>query len=154
MDQDLIFVLSDECITLSQAIRNCLENERQALIEFRTEDLIEANHQKENNLAALARKRIEIKRALEVRFGSLEPEALATEAWVQIWNQKKATWLNSWEALRKHAEENQEFLKHSLRNLDRLSENLKRLFGELTLYSAKGTRVDLKHEGNVVRAKY
>jgi FlgN protein len=154
MDQDPIFALSDECMTLSQAIRECLERERQALIEFRTEDLIEANHQKENHLAALARKRNDIKRALEARFGSLVPEMTADPEWCEIWKEKKVAWTSSWEALRKHAEENQEFLKHSLRNLDRLSENLKRLFGELTLYSSKGTRVDLKHEGNVVRVKY
>ena len=89
--------------------------------------------------AALAFKRRELKQALA--GGSL-PTALS-EAWSREWS-----------ATRSQGEDNQAFLRHSVRNMNLLMENMKRLLGDAPLYGAKGTSTQASASGKVVEAKY
>ncbi len=149
-----LFQLSDECVQLANELHKCFDAERSALIHFKTEELLEANRRKEEYLALLIEKREELRRFIAENFQEGNPEPWLTDADNRTWARKQEEWVQAWERLRRTCESNQEFLKHSLRNLDMLAENLTRLFGLHSVYSNKGTRVDRKPHGNVVEGSY
>ena len=149
-----LFQLNDECVHLADELHKCFDAERSALIQFKTEDLLEANRRKEEYLALLIEKREELRRFVAENFQDANPEPWLDDPDLRIWSQKQEAWVQSWDRLRKTCESNQEFLKHSLRNLDMLAENLTRLFGLHSVYSNKGTRVERRPHGNVVEGSY
>lgn len=144
MDHSVSLVeLSEACTHLANELVLALKKERDHLVQFDTEALLENNLEKEQKLKRLKLLREELKSRLS---GDGSPEAgyqNALEAWVTAWT-----------ALKNEAEFNQRFMKHSLRNMDLLTENLHRLFGLHTLYTQKGTRTEVKTSGKVVEGRY
>lgn len=123
--------------------------ERQFLIEFKSEELQQNNLVKEELIRELAEKR----RQLRELIGNREEGVLTSRDWTQ----EQIAWERDWKQMRLQCEQNQEFMKHSLRNLEMLSDNLMRLLGQLTLYSRKGTKIDLsvhRPSGKVVEGSY
>ncbi len=149
-----LFHLSDECTQLAQELHKCFDTERVALIQFKTEELLEANRLKEEYLALLIEKREELRYFISQNFQEGTPEPWLAAPELKMWQLKQEEWIQTWDRLRRTCESNQEFLKHSLRNLDLLAENLTRLFGLHSVYSNKGTRVERKPHGNVVEGSY
>ncbi len=151
------FDLQAECIRLCVDLRSCLQRERIILIEFKVEEIPLVTLQKESLMLALVRKRGELKSYLKHRYGIekivLYADQLEGEPRI-LWLERESNWRTEWAQLRDTVRCNQDFLKHSLKNLFALSDNLKRCLGEPSLYSAKGARVELQTEGKVVAASY
>lgn len=152
-----VLELHEECTRLCAELRECLARERGFLVEFKVEEIPHVTLQKESLMLAVVRKRKELKDYLKHRFGvekvSLYGERLEA-ADREGWDAREARWRTEWSQLREAVRSNQDFLKHSLKNLTTLGDNLRRCLGEPSIYSAKGARVDLQTEGKVVAASY
>jgi hypothetical protein len=151
---DAISELFADCIRLSEALQECFRQERRLLMEFKTEGILENNLTKDQLLRELVQKRHALTRTLADEFMDQLPEQVLDAAGLAQLKALQARWAASWNDLHRHCENNQGFLKHSLRNLERLSENLGRLFGLPVTYTAKGVRQDSKPQGNVVEGRY
>ena len=144
-----LLALNDEACALCAELTKTFEFERRYLIEFKTDELQENNLKKEDLLRDLSAKRFEVKSAASL----LLPASLLDSSWKLA----QAKWLSHWEQMRTRCEENQNLIRHSLRNLDMISDNLMRLLGQLTLYNNKGSKIDLsvhKPSGTVVEGAY
>lgn len=146
--------LFNTCMRLAAELQECFRAERLSLVHFKTENILENNVRKEQLLQELTEARASLRSATQDLLGGLSPEAVFDRATLIEWNELSGKWNTSWQKLYDCCSENQRFLRHSLRNLDRLSENLGRLFGLLSTYSNKGMRVDTKPQGNVVEGRY
>ena len=132
--------LHAQCLRLCAELRECLRQERSCVIRLDMDGILECNVRKEGLGAALQHKRRELKMALQ-------GETLSAEL--------SAAWSQAWAETRRQCEENQAFLKHSVRNMGLLVDNLKRLMGDDTpLYSNKGTPAQAGNTAKVVEAKY
>lgn len=141
--------LNGESCRLCQALTLCFQEERRLLVQFQTEALQINNGQKEELIREVAARRRELK-ALQAQMPA---EALASPQWQAA----QGEWSASWNRMRQHCEENQEFLQHSLKNLEMISDNLLRLVGQLSLYNNKGSKIDLsvhRPAGKVVEGTY
>jgi flagellar biosynthesis/type III secretory pathway chaperone len=149
--------LHEECTRLCAELCECLEQERTTLVEFKVEEIPHLTLRKESLMLALVRKRRELKDYVRLRYGldkvSLYGDRLEAEA-REDWLAREARWRARWADVRETVRRNQDFLRHSLKNLTALADNLKRCLGEPSLYSAKGTRVEMQTEGKVVAASY
>ena len=152
-----VFELHEECIRLSAELRLCLARERTFLVELKVEEIPHVTLQKESLMLALVRKRRELKDYLRHRYNlekvSLYADKLEGDVREQ-WLQRDQQWREEWVELRETVRRNQDFLKHSLKTLSSLGDNLKRCLGEPSVYSAKGTRVESQAEGKVVAGSY
>jgi len=151
-----LFSLSEESCALAHSLREVLIKERAALITLNTEEILILVTQKESGMMKLSRKRAEIKKFVRTQF---QQEAIENLVFMdpelqQDWEKQKAVWSQSWAELRKVCEYNQQFINHSMKNLDRLVENLKRLLGQHATYSPKGKRIDQNSQGSVVEGRY
>lgn len=151
-----LFSLSEESCALAQSLREVLIKERAALITLNTEEILILVTQKESGMLKLSRKRAEIKKFVRTQF---QQEAIENLSFMdpelqQEWERQNALWVQSWKELRKVCEYNQQFINHSMKNLDRLVENLKRLLGQHATYSPKGKRIDQNSQGSVVEGRY
>ncbi len=158
MDKDThVFALHEECTRLCAELRSSLAKERSLLVELKVAEIPHLTLQKESLMLALVRKRRELKEYLKHRYGlekvSQYADKLSPDE-APHWSAAEARWRVEWGELRESLRRNQEFLKHSLKNLGALADNLKRCLGEPSIYSAKGNRVDLQTEGKVVAASY
>ena len=151
-----VFNLSSECIALARSLREVLIKERTALITLNTDEVLIQVTQKESGILKLARKRAELKKFARTQFQAETLEALvfSDEELQKEWAQYKQEWITVWTELREMCEYNQKFINHSMRNLDRLVENLKRLMGQHATYSPKGKRIDQNSQGSVVEGRY
>jgi flagellar biosynthesis/type III secretory pathway chaperone len=146
--------LFNTCTRLAADLQECFRAERLSLVQFKTDHILENNVQKDQLLQQLLGARERLRRASKALLGDLPPEVLFDSETLSEWTLLNENWNKTWQKLYDCCSENQRFLRHSLRNLDRLSENLSRLFGILSTYSNKGTRVDTKPQGNVVEGRY
>jgi hypothetical protein len=153
-----ILLLSDECARLCLELQACFRRERTALIEFKMDDLIQNNFEKERVLGLLTTtKQILRETMAEETDGKYDPERFQKNLGpkdLAVWAEHSRRWLTIWEELRSLCVKNQDFYKHSLRNLDSIVDNLKRLFGLHSTYTAKGTRHDLSPRGSVVEGSF
>ncbi len=152
-----ILSLQEDCARLCLELKGCLEREQLALIQLKMEDIVQNNHLKESLLGQLSTKKAVLRRHLKEVFGvekAEELDSLLPPDMKKAWQESRTRWLKVWESSRDNCERNQKFMRHSLKNMGLLLENLKRLLGENSLYSAKGTRVDLPNHGKVVEASY
>lgn len=143
MNEKEAFSLADECVHLCEQLTSCFRQERVSLVEFKMDELLQNNLQKESLLASLVEKRQSLREKIDPKL----TETLR-------WHDKKREWLRVWNVMRILCEENQLFIRHSLRNMSLIVEHLKSLLGEQSLYSPKGTRVDLRRQGKVVEARF
>lgn len=149
--------LSDSCVQLSLQLIECFRQERISLVGFKMEEMLHTNLLKEQLLGELRRRREDLREKIKERFGTAEWEeaaALLPEDEKSMWRAARANWLSTWNELRRLCEQNQNFMKHSLRNLECIADNLKRCFGLHSTYSAKGVRVDGKAQGGVLEGSY
>jgi flagellar biosynthesis/type III secretory pathway chaperone len=151
-----LFSLSEECIGLANDLRSVLLKERAALITLNTDEVLVLVSQKESGMMKLVRKRAELKKFVRTQFNeeSLEKLKFSDESLQRDWEVLKQKWNLGWTELRATCEYNQKFIGHSMKNLDRLVENLKRLLGQHATYSPKGKRVDQNSHGAVVEGRY
>ena len=151
-----LFNLSDECTSLALALREILAQERAALIGLNTDNILLLVSQKESLMLKLQRKRAELKNFARTQFQieDLGQWHSGDEAVLAAWKLKSEEWNAVWESVRSDCDSNQKFIKHSMRNLGLLVENLKRLFGQHATYSAQGKRIEQNSSGKVVEAKY
>lgn len=138
--------LSVECCALCDRLTQCFQDERRYLVEFKTDELQANNVLKDELIRDLSSRRT----SLRLRLADLTSEEVAGQAWQQA----AKTWLEHWSRMREHAEENQNFLRHSLRNLDMMSDNLMRLFGQLRLYNNKGGKIERANHRPLVEGSY
>lgn len=151
-----LFNLSSECIALAGSLKEVLIKERAALITLNTDEVLILVTQKESGILKLSRKRAELKKFARTQFQAETLEALAfsDEELQKYWTQLKNEWIAAWSDLRDICEHNQKFIHHSMKNLDRLVENLKRLLGQHATYSPRGKRIDQNSQGSVVEGRY
>jgi len=152
-----IFLLQDECFVLAEELKTCLDEERSALIGLKTELIVHTNARKDNLGRQLKYKKKQIWNLVNSQYGLENTEGLEAhiaEPYRSEWLIKKANWLKIWKATSQTCETNQIFLGHSLRNLGLLVDNLKRLFGEQPLYTAKGAKAEAGSSGKVVEARF
>lgn len=147
----------ESCQRLSDEIAECLRLERQFLIEFRLEDLLQNNFKKDGLILAFTERKKEFKNLLTARYGISDytalPSKLSSEERV-VWETAVTSWEKSWEATKKLCEENQRFIGNSLRYLGVFADHLKRLFGEPSLYNGLGKKMEPNSQGKVVEARY
>lgn len=151
-----LFSLCEESCELARGLRAILTQERAALITLNTDEILILVTQKESGMLKLSRKRAEIKKFVRTQFQQNELEKLKfadTDLQLQ-WDALREKWLVEWSELRKICETNQQFINHSMKNLDRLVENLKRLLGQHATYSPRGKRIDQNSQGAVVEGRY
>lgn len=152
-----IFVLLDECVHIAGELEACMWEERKCLVEFRIDDLPQTNLKKESLIGTLSRRRRELQKLVKFHYGAERLSDLASQLGEQerpAWLQHFQAWSDSWTKLRNTCEANQRFLKHSLKNLSFLVENLKRSLGDHSVYSAQGKRVDMGQAGKMLTARY
>lgn len=151
-----LFALSDETVSLAQSLRDVLVKERAALITLNTDEILLLVTQKESGMMKIVRKRAELKKFVRIQFNqdNLDDLKFSDEVLQAEWESKKQQWLKVWSELRDVCENNQRFIGHSIKNLDRLVENMKRLLGQHATYSPKGKRVDQNTQGCVVQGRY
>ena len=151
-----LFSLMEESISLARSLQEVLIQERAALITLNTDEILVLVTQKESRLMKLVRKRAEIKKFIRIQFNqeNLEDLKLTDENLQREWESKKKIWVEVWSELRDVCENNQRFISHSMKNMDRLVENLKRLLGQHATYSPKGKRIEQNNQGRVVQGRY
>ncbi len=151
-----LFSLSDESCALASSLKGILLKEREALITLNTEDILILVTQKESGMMKLSRKRAELKKFSRTQFQQEDLEKLifSDPELQKEWDLKKKNWAVLWTDIRNVCEHNQKFIGHSMKNLDRLVENLKRLLGQHATYSPKGKRIDQNSQGSVVEGRY
>ncbi|MBI4403579.1 MAG: hypothetical protein HY537_05430 [Deltaproteobacteria bacterium] len=139
---DALIALCEECIALNDDLKNCLRTERDCLVRFAMDELIQNNLLKETLLKKLVAKKQALKDALAQN--SNRPKDFENHL---------EKWSCSWKELKGLCEANAGFLSHSMRNLNLMAEHLKSAFGEQTIYSSKGIRKELRSCGRVVEAR-
>ena len=156
-DITAIFELIDSCAFACQTLKESLDNEKKALIEFQMDALLENNQKKEMALTAVIERRERMDRWLQAELGSKDLAAmdpLLAEPALSQWKVKRLEWKRLWESTKLKCKENQNFIQHSLKNLSLFAEQLKKLFSVNNTYSNKGTQVEPTREGKVVEAEY
>lgn len=147
----------DENIALSRDLLKLLNEERMTLIEFNGEKLAENTMAKEMVVAKISLTRKHLREGASTWFSCQDSAELETKLpadLAETWKAKRKEWLAVWKQACEETERNQQFLKHSQRNLTRLIENWRRLMGEAPLYSAKGQKVEASTAGKVFEAKF
>lgn len=143
---------------ISNQLRECLNEERMALISLNMERIVQSNLRKESLLGKIKRTKhslqLQLKALFEVSKIHDLSEHLDSEADRREWEVLLKNWTQDWNSISALCENNQGFIQHSLKNLGVLVENLKRLFGENTVYSSSGGRKDSTTQGQVVEASY
>jgi flagellar biosynthesis/type III secretory pathway chaperone len=152
-----IFSLARESTRLANELSKCLDEEQKTLVEFRVEELPQVTLRKESLFLSIVRKRQELKRFMKFHFNvekDVELIGALAEPYRSEWRALTEQWTQAWQTLSQVCEQNQNFLKNSLKNLGLLADNLKRLLGDSLVYSPQGKRVDLQSAGKVVRASF
>lgn len=151
----MIFRAQEECTLTLKELLKVIDQERSSLVRLAINEISENTRRKEMLNAQLIQKSKQLKKVVEGQFGTLQDfeEKLTSDELVE-WNRLRDGFWNLHKTLKNECEINQNFLKSSLRNLRKLSDNLRRLFGEQPLYSPKGTKVDRSSEGRVLEASY
>lgn len=135
-----LHLVGEECLRLATELKACLQEERTALIELRTETIVQTNFRKEDLGRQLAEQR-KLFSALAHEVGELP------EKWTERWSP-------AWAGIESQCRENQKFIQHSLRNLGLIVDNLKRLFGERSTYSPTGKKQETTSSGKMTEASY
>lgn len=146
-----------ECAQLCEELRAGLRAERQALVSFQMNELAEATMRKELATRSLQTRRNRMREMMLKQFGTNDAALLVDklpEAARAAWREADANWQLQWAETYSICEQNQRFLKHSLRNMGMMLDHFKRLIGEKPTYSAKGQRVDKPFEGKVTAGRY
>lgn len=146
-----------ECVPLCADLSAALRAEREALIAFNINGLSEATLRKDQAMRAVQTRRTRMREVMLKQFGATESAALVDKFPVELqaeWLEADLAWQRAWTEVYSLCEQNQRFLKHSLRNLGLMLDHFKRLIGEKPTYSAKGTRVDKPFEGKVIEGRY
>lgn len=156
MQKDIL-TLSAECLVICRELVACLEEERVALITLNTENIVQTNFKKETLGSELKLKYREVGLLAKAKHGADHLSQISSRLPVPV----RETWDLTYSELKKSqlevqalAEANQRFLRHSLKNLGLIVDNLKRLFGLTTLYSPQGKKVDGPQSGRMVEASY
>ena len=152
-----ICLWTDESISLCKELQQVLSRERMALIAFRGEELTETTMVKEMVVSKILALRKQLRQAANKWYGvenNPDLEQKLTTEQLPEWKQREAVWREEWKVTCTQAERNQEFLKHSQRNLARIIEHWRRQLGEAPLYSAQGKKVDAPSTGKVFQAKF
>ncbi len=147
----------DENIALSRDLLSLLNAERIALIAFDGDKLAENTMAKEMVVAKISLTRKHLREGAQSWFSCQDSaglEAKLPQDLAKDWKAKRQEWLSVWKQACEQTQRNQEFLKHSQRNLTRLIDNWRRLVGEAPLYSAKGQKVEASTTGKVFEAKF
>lgn len=133
----------DECLRILSELIVSLRDERAAIIALSTDAIIQQVFRKE----ALGSTLLQCRREWHTLCVSVSPppEMIAT---------MQREWSVGWNELMQVCEGNQRFTRHSLRNLGNLVDNLRRLFGDGMLYSAKGAKVESSSVGKMMEATY
>lgn len=131
-------------IQLVREMREVLQKEKKALVEFDSGLLWEAQSEKQNYLSRV----IEAKTKRETLLSLMSLNGSLNES-----DTFQQEWVKEWEALRSDCLVNQKLLKHSLKMMTLLSENFKRCLGIVPLYSPKGTSVDTQPMGSKIQRK-
>lgn len=114
----------------------CLDEEYEALIQLNTDKVLEAQIQKKR-----IGKTLKILRE-KINQNNSKNEADEKQFW-QLWQ-------NIYDKLNR----NQKFLNHSLKNISKISENIKSLLGQKTFYNSQGNQVKTSSLGKVVLSLY
>ena len=157
MKDNILISLTEECIVLCAELKNILSLERRAVISFKIDDLLQNNAEKERVLAEILGKRQAIRTWVRHQFqlGDTDSvESFLPEESRATWIDAKNRWLAAWDEIQVLNKQNHSLIEHSQKNLGDFTENLKRLFNEKNIYSAKGTSVGKGGPGQVVAAKY
>ena len=147
----------EDCQETCAQLLECLDEERLALVGLKMDQIIQSNLRKEGLVLALRRKHTRLKAIAKVHFHSetlLELSAHLPEDEALTWRAMYETWKVDWDRVARKCEQNQKFIRHSLKNVGLIVENLKRLFGISNRYAANGKRVDSGGEGQVVQVRY
>ncbi len=144
-------------IAICEELCLCLEHEKQALISFEIDIVLENNLKKGNLISELVTTRKKLRETIKEKFVVQSGEDLIPlltspdkESWSSAWVQ----WQTAWQKTQIKCKENQRFIEHSLRNLTLFTDHLKELFGANTVYSKQGTPVDRQAQGAVVEGSY
>ena len=156
MQKDIL-ILANECLTICRDLVTCLEEERVALMGLNTEVLVQVNFKKENLGAQLKLSYQEMSKVAKFQYQAATLSEVAASLsvslqapWQHVLQELKETQIQ----LQNIAQSNQKFLKHSLKNLSLIVDNLKRLFGDQPLYSQQGKKVEGPQSGRMVEASY
>lgn len=153
--QSLIVCL-DECSDLCEEIQATLRQERDSLVAFRMDELLENNARKEALLSRLHSRqtwlraettRLSGSRSLDTLDGRVPPDLEPK------WRSARSRWDERWSKTLERSRSNQAFIQHSLRNLTAIADHLRSALGVGRLYSSKGAPVELTAEGSVVKAE-
>lgn len=147
--------LHRESVRLCQEILQTLADERLTLISLETDKLSAVLLHKENLVHALQSCRGNIYHFLTSEQGLDSAEALElvlSPEQLSEWKKCKEEWNSIWAKTCVLGEQNQRFLKHSLKNLGKFADHLKQLMGEPSRYSSKGDKVDSSPEGRMLEA--
>jgi hypothetical protein len=148
---------TDESILLCKELQQVLAEERESLLFLKGEALAQSTMAKEHVVAKILNSRKKLKSAGSAWFGVDSTEGFAehlTPEESAKWSEKHLCWKAEWKATCSQIERNQNFLKHSQKNLGRLIEHWRRLLGENPLYSKKGLKVESTSTGKVFEAKF
>ena len=149
--------LHDESVALCRELSQCLRDERQALIQLKTDDVLALTLKKDalgNSIRSRRRQMTELVRnhsgaADIVDWESRLPADAAAE-----WRTRRESWLVAWEEVRGEADRNLRLLRHSLRNMEKIVGNIKILLGQAPTYTNRGKKISARSEGKVVEVKY
>lgn len=150
-----LMLLHNEALRLCRAISETLRDERLTLISLDSKRLAEILLQKEHLVHSLQNARTKIGDIFTKEFGAETAEAfeaLLSAEQLTHWHAAKQNWQLEWSKVVVLGQQNQNFLKHSLKNLGRFADHLKALLGEPTRYSAKGDKVDAPSEARLLEA--
>lgn len=142
------------CIQLAEKMCELYADERQHMIKFDTNALILNNSEKEEKLAELVKEKKKLRSELMERYGELDPVTQLSAEEKLLWSSAKNRWLRAWERLHQLSRSSRDFHRHSLKNLDLLSDHLYRLLGVHPLYTAHGKKSQTAVHGKVVQGKY
>jgi hypothetical protein len=149
--------LNDEAVRLCRIVFENLQDERLALISLDTPRISELLMQKEHHVQMLDNCRTKIGMIFTKEFQVDTPEAF--EALLSVeqfprWAAARTLWQNEWAKVVMLGNQNQTFLKHSMKNLSKFADHLKQLLGEPSRYSSKGDKVESSSEGRVLEASF
>jgi hypothetical protein len=152
-----IFAVQDECTALGWELKECLREEREALIGLKLDSLLTTSSRKEDLLQQLKRKRVFFRLLLKEHLGFEDSTGLDSGLEGEdkkAWGIKRFEWLKTWEQIKNSCEGNYRLMERTQKNQDLFVGHLKQLLGQQPLYSPKGVRVESHSSGRVVEGRY
>lgn len=149
-------VLHQASLQIAAHVFQLLQEERIELIALNTQKLTEINARKEHLVSELKTARDAVGAHINATFQADTAEALEAQLSSEEaarWTEMKNAWNDQWNDLKMLTEQNQRLLDHSLKNLGKMADNLKRLLGESSRYSQSGTKLDSPNPGRVVETQ-